>query len=71
MANERLAGTAVITYLKEVDEVTQHYPIHFRKLLHNGHCRIGIFIITNALLVELLWDKWLFQLSIPKLQEGC
>lgn len=62
---------AQVRYLQEADEVAEHQFVDVRQTQHHVDCRLWVVIVADALVVELVWDERLLQLTVPKLEQRC
>lgn len=62
-------GRGLAEHLKEADEVAQHQAVDAGQRVHHSHGGLGALVVRDALLVELVRDQGLLQLSVPQLQQ--
>lgn len=58
-----------VGYLQEVDKVAEHQPVELRQRMNHSNGRHRVVAVTDALLVEVHWDKRFLQLAVPKLHQ--
>lgn len=65
------ASRRCCSYLEEADEVAQHHFVDPGQGMDDGDGGLGVLVVGDAALVELVRDQRLLQLTVPELQQRC
>lgn len=61
--------TRSLPYLQEADEVAEHQFVDVRQTQHDFDGGLGVVVIFDTLIVELVGDQRLLELPVPQLEE--
>jgi len=55
--------------LQKSNEVFEHIAIEFWKLFDNIQSTVDVVMVGDTSVVEVIWHKWLIELTVPQLQQ--